>query len=272
MNRQLIAATFALLFMFGAASTLRGQPTAPKGLTPEETIAEIKKVAVELVRSDSAVIKKPVFEYSKNGKELEYYLGGVRTGAFELAAGDPHLLLFERQTQIEALRDLLKQKVPAEEEKYWGPPLALAEQLLLDAARDILTTGSKAELEAKLEKRSSLIASAFTFLHLSIGRLAKDEGYTAKLVGERGLASDTFSVRIMTDPGGGRVRVLSWVKYIECSKLKQCGEVWPWRELVSETENMIGPYFYRAEWAGGRSNEDRIEVRNNSPLTFRPKQ
>ncbi|HEV7681207.1 MAG TPA: hypothetical protein VGO68_03720 [Pyrinomonadaceae bacterium] len=68
------------------------------------------------------------------------------------------------------------------------------------------------------------------------------------------------------------MRVLPWAKFIECSKLKLCGDVWPWRELVSETENMIGPYFYRAEWAGGRSNEDMIEVRNNSPITFRPKQ
>jgi hypothetical protein len=265
------AATFALLFVFAATFSLQAHQTTLQRPTPEETIAEIKKASVELVKSDSASIKKPIFEYNENGKVLEYYLGGVRVGSFELAADDPYLLLFEKQIQIEALRALLKQKAPAEEQTYWGSPLALAEQLLLDAARDIQSTASKAELQAKIEARSSLIDSAFSFLHLSISRLARDKGYSARRVGDRGPASDSFSVRIVTDPTGGRVRVLPWVKYIQCSKLKQCGDAWPWRELVSETENMIGAYFYRAEWTGGRNNEDMIDVRNNSPLIFRPK-
>jgi hypothetical protein len=265
-------AIFALLFVFAATFSLQAQQTTPQQPTAEETIAEIKKASLELVKSNSSLIKKPIFEYNENGKVLEYYLGGVRVGAFELQAGDPYLLLFEKQIQIEALRDLLKQQAPAEEQTYWGPPLALAEQLLLDAARDIQTTASKTALQAKIEARSSLIDSAFSFLHLSINRLARDKGYTARRVGDRGPASDTFSVRIVTDPTGGRVRVLPWVKYIQCSKLKQCGNAWPWRELVSETENMIGSYFYRAEWTGGRNNEDMIDVRNNSPLIFRPKQ
>jgi hypothetical protein len=274
MKRELTAAMFALLFVFATAPALQAQQPAPKRLTPEETMAEIKKAAADLLAADSASIKKPIFEYKENEKVLEYYLGGVRTGSFEFEAGDPYLLLFEKQIQIEALRALLTQKAQAEEEQYWGPPLALTEQLLLDAARDIniLNTGDKAKFDAQLEARSKLVESTFTFLDLSINRLARAKGYTARRVGDRGPASDTFSVRIVTDPSGGRVRVLPWVKYIECSRLSLCGNNWPWRELVSETENMIGPYFYRAEWAGGRSNEDRIEVRNSSPLTFRPKQ
>jgi hypothetical protein len=272
MKRDLTAAMSAFLFVFIAPFTLQARQSATKGPTPEETIAEIKKAAAELIKSDSASIKKPVFEYNEDGRILEYYLGGVRTGSLELKADDPYLLLFEKQIQIEALRDLLKRKAPAEERDYWGPPLALVEQILLDAARDIQTTGSKGDLQAKLEARSNLIDSAFTSLHQSIVRLAKDKGYTARRVGDRGPASDTFTVRIMTEPSGGRVRVLTWAKYVECSKLKQCGDTWPWRALVSETENMIGAYFYSAEWNGGLSNEDRIEVRNNSPLTFRPRQ
>nr|MDQ3818071.1 hypothetical protein [Acidobacteriota bacterium] len=271
MKRDLTAAMFTVLFVFIGPCTLKARQSAASGPTPEETVAEIKKAAAELVKSDSASIKKPIFEYNENGKVLEYYLGGVKTASLELPADDPYLLLFEKEIQIEALRDLLKQKAPAEEQDYWGPPLAIAEQLLMDAARDIQTTGSKSELRAKLEGRSNLVDSAFTFLNLSIGRLAKDKGYTARRVGDRGPASDTFTVRIVTEPSGGRVRVLTWAKYIECSKLKQCGDTWPWRELVSESENMIGAYFYHAEWAGGRSNEDRIEVRNSSPLTFRPR-
>lgn len=272
MKRELTAAIFVLLFTFANSSTFHAEQPDKKSLAAEATITEVKKTAADLVNSDSAVIKKPIFEYNENEKLLEYYLGGIRTGSFELQAGDPYALLFEKQIHVEAVQTLLKQKAPAEEDLYWGPPLALAQQLLLDAARDIQTTSSKEELQAKLEVRAKLIDSAFTFLHLSISRLAREKGYTAKRVGDRGPASDSFAVRILTDPSGGRVRVLPWVKYIECSKLKLCGDVWPWRELVSETESMIGPYFYHAEWSGGRSNEDRIEVRNNSPLTFRPKQ
>lgn len=271
MKRELIAALFALLFVFATASTLHAQ----QQLTAEETMAEIKKAAADLLAANSASIKKPIFEYKENEKVLEYYLGGVRTGSFELEADDPYLLLFEKQIQIEALRALLKEKAPAEEEQYWGPPIAITEQLLLDTAREninLRNAGDKAKLDSQLKARSKLVESTFTFLDLSINRLARAKGYSAKRVGDRGPASDSFAVRIVTDPNGGRVRVLPWVKYIECSKLRVCGNNWPWRELVSETENMIGPYFYRAEWAGGRSNEDRIEVRNNSPLTFRPKQ
>jgi len=272
MRREFTAVLSALLFVLTAPFTLWGQQAAPQGPINEEHFAEIKKTALELVKSDSVSIKKPVFEYKEAGRVLEYYLGNVRVSSFGLATDDPYLLLFEKQTQIEALRVLLKQKAPAEEENYWGPPLALAEQLLMDAARDIQTVSNKAELQGKLNERASLVDSAFTFLHQSIARLARDKGYTAKRVGDRTPASDTFTVRVVTDPSGGRVRVLPWVQYVVCGKLKQCGEVWPWRELVSETEPMIGGYFYRAEWPGGRSNEDRIEVRSNSTLTFRPKQ
>ena len=276
MKRELTTAMFALLFVFATASVFQAQQSAPKRLTPEETIAEIKKAAIDLLKANSASIKKPIFEYKEDEKLLEYYVGGVRTGSFELEAGDPYLLLFEKQIQIEALRDLLTRKAPADERQYWGPPLDLSEQILLDAARDIQSlstdTSSKETLESKIEARSKQLESAFTDLHRSISRLARDKGYTARRVGDRGPASDSFAVQIVTNPSGGRVRVLPWVKYIECSKLRLCGDNWPWRELVSETENMIGPYFYRAEWAGGRNNEDRIEVRNNSPLTFRPRQ
>lgn len=271
MKRYPVAAMLTLLCVFAAPLTIRGRQVAPKKLTAEETFAEIKKMAIETAKANSATIKKPVFEYNENGKLLEYYLGGVRVGSFELEADDPYLLPFEKQIQIEALRDLLKRRAPEEEENYWGPPLALAEQLLLDAVRDVLTTSDNAALKLKLEARSNLVDSAFTFLHLSIVRLAKDKGYTAKRVGDRGLASDTFTVQVVTDPSGGRVRVMPWVKYVKCSRLKQCGDVWPWRELVSESEGLIGEYFYQAEWSGGRRNEDRIEVRNSTTLTFRPK-
>jgi hypothetical protein len=133
MKRDLATVTIALLFVFAATPFLQAQQVAQKGPTPEETIAEIKKAAAELIKSDSASLKKPVFGYTNDekgndGRVLEYYLGGVRTGSFELQADDPYLLVFEKQIQIEVLRDLFKNKTSVDEE-YWGPPLALAEQL-----------------------------------------------------------------------------------------------------------------------------------------------
>jgi hypothetical protein len=271
MKRALITSAFVILNVLIFPAAPRAQKAEVRALTPEESFAEIKNTAVELVRSNSAAIKKPIFQYNEKEKLLEYYLGGVRVLSFELAADDPYLLLFEKQIQTEALRDLFN-RTAREDEGYWAPALALSEQLVLDAIRDLQTAGDAASAKAKLESRSEHFETVLGFLHQSIRLLAQSKGYTAKKVPDRGLASDEFSVTVVKEPNGGSVRVLPWVKYVKCYKLRQCGDQWQWRELVSERENMIGEYYYQAEWGGGRRNEGKIEVRNNTTITFRPRE
>lgn len=272
MKRDLIAAAFALSLFFISPATLNAQKVEQRSLTPEESFSEIKKAAMELVKSDPPTVRKPVFEYNDREKLLEYNLGGVQVGSFELDEDDPYHLIFEKQIQIEALRDLYNRR--ASEDGFWEPALSLSEQLILDTLRDVESASDKAALRTKVESREKHFDSVLGFLHQSIRLFAQSKGYTAKRVGDRGgaIASDSFIVQIVKEPANGTVRVLPWAKYVKCRNLKLCGDQWPWRELVSESENMIGQYFYQAEWVGGRSNEGNFEVRNSTTITFRPKE
>jgi hypothetical protein len=260
--------TIVIVFLASSYSG-RAQTSPSAKITPENAFSAIQRLAVETVKSDSAALKKPVFEFDEKEKLLEYYLGGVRVGSFELEQDDPYLVPLEKEIQIEILRDLFKRKASAEE--FWIPPLNLAEQLVRDTIRDIETAPDKTVLRERIDHRLELFDATYVFLHQSIRAFAQSKGYTAKKVGDRGLASDSFPVQIVKDPPNGTVRVLPWTKYVLCHDLRKCGDNWPWRELVSEIENMIGEYFYQAEWAGGRKNEGKIDVRNSSPIRFSPR-
>jgi len=237
--------------------------------SPEQLFKEIKTTAEKLAKDDSAIIKTPVFRYEEETKEIKYNLGGVKLLALELEPSDPYLIVFEKQIQVEALRKLFTRVMP--EERFWQPILQQIEQTVFATISDIESTTDKSELERKLESRSTQFDTQSGKLHESIRLYAQGRGYTAAREG-RGIASDAFTVQVIKTPNNGRVQVLPWVKYVKCSTLKQCGDSWPWRELVSASENMIGEYFYQAEWAGGRRNEGKIDVRNNTTLTFRPRE
>jgi hypothetical protein len=235
---------------------------------PERIFQEVKTAAQSLAETDSAIIKPPVFRFVEKTKELEYYLGGVKVEALQMQSDDPYLTVFERQLRTEALRKLFKHVIP--KELFWQPFLERLDQLVLLTIRDIETTHNQAELQAKLANRSEELDRETQKLNEAIRAFAQDRGYTARRVG-RGLASDTFSVSVIKKPADGRVQVLPWVKYVMCSNLKKCGSPWPWRELVSADESMIGEYYYQAEWPGGRRNEGKIDIRNNTTITFSPR-
>lgn len=268
MNRVLTIAVFILIL--GLFSAVQAQPVVGQKLTPEETFSTIKKAAEQTVNSDSAVLKKPVFEYNENEKLLEYYLGGIRVGSFEMESDDPYLVPFEKEFHVELLRTLFKRKAP--DEMFWVTNLDRAETLVLETIRDIQNTPNKEKLQKLIDQRLEQFGEAFGLLHTSIRKFAQSKGYTAKRVGDRGLASDSFPVPVKKDPANGTVRVLPWTKYVKCRDLRLCGNNWPWRQLVSETENLIGEYFYEADWGGGRRNDGKIDIRNSSPITFRPRQ
>jgi DNA-binding transcriptional MerR regulator len=253
-----------------SAFTVLGLAASLQKLTPEDSFSAIKKTAEDTVRSDSAALKKPVFEYNEADKRLEYYFGGVRVNSFELQVDDPYLFAFDSEFRVALLRDLFQRK--AARDQFWVSALNEAEGVVLEAIRDIHNTPNKANLKQKLDRRQEQFDEAFSRLHQSIQQFAQSKGYTAKRVGDRGLASDSFPVPIRKDPSNGTVRVLPWTKYVMCHDLKLCGNNWPWRELVAETENMIGEYFYEADWGSGRRNDGKFNVGSSAPITFRPRQ
>ncbi len=242
--------------------------STPQRQSPEQIFHNIKSMAEELARSNSAVIKPPVFRFVEQTKEIKYNFGGVRVQALELENDDPYLIPFEKQIQVEALRQLFSRVVP--QEQFWQPVLGRVEGLVLETIRDIESTNSKSELQRKLDSRSTQLDAELSNLHEAIRLYAHSRGYTASREG-RGLASDTFTVTVVKIPSNGKVQVLPWVKYVKCNTLKQCEGSWPWRELVSESESMIGEYYYQATWPDGRRSEGKIDVRNNTTITFTPR-
>lgn len=231
--------------------------------------ATIKTTAEKLAESDSAIIKVPVFNYVDETKQLEYNLGGVRIEALEFETEDVYLMPFEKQIQVEALRKLFSRVVP--QESFWQLILDQIEQVIIATVRDIESIPIKSRLPPKLASRTDQVNEVLAKLHEAIRLYAQSKGYTARRVG-RGLASDTFTVEVIKTPNNGRVQVLPWVKYVKCAVLGKCGNNWRWRELVSERENMIGEYYYQAEWPGGGRNEGQIDIRNNTTVTFRPRE
>jgi hypothetical protein len=257
----------AVLFAsIASAGNFRG--AAQVKPSPQQIFKEIKSTAEKLAESDSAIIKPPVFRQADGSKEIEYNLGGVRVEALELPSGDPYLIPFEKQIQVEALRRLFQRELP--KESFWQPLLEQLEQLVILTIFDIEGSADKSLLQRKLDLRIEQFDAELGNFHEAIRLYGQGKGYTARRVG-RGLASDTFTVLVKKTPNNGRVQILPLVKYVMCSTLRKCGSNWPWRELVSESENMIGEYYYQAEWPGGQRNEGKIDIRNNTTITFSPR-
>ena len=230
--------------------------------------SEIKKAARKLVETNSLVVRKPYFDFIKDGNKMDFYLGGVRPALIGVDADDPYSRPFQKQIQVEALRKLFGESVPSE--TFWQPILAQQDQTIQGMLSDIESTADAAELKNKLDAREEQFTTQLGQLQLEIAKYARRQGYRPNKVGPREPASDSYEVPIVKNPANGKVQVLPYLKYIQCSATRRCGDVWPWRELVSEKENMIGPYYYRAEWPGGRKNEGLIEVRNATAITFMP--
>jgi hypothetical protein len=254
---------------FNAVGGLTQQSTSSQ----EQIFNGIKATAEQPAESGSAIIKPTVFRYvvnekNANEKNLEYNLGGVRPGALEGSADDPYLIPVEQQIQVEAIRKLLKREAP--NESFWQPILAQLEQIVRATISDIESTADKADLQRKLDARKEQFDAELGKLDDAIKLHAQSKGYKARRVG-RVLASDTFLVTVVKTPDNGRIQVLPWAKYVLCNTLKKCGNSWPWRELVSESESMIGEYYYQAEWPDGKRNEGKIDVRNNTTITFKPR-
>jgi hypothetical protein len=267
MHRILTVVTIVLIF--GHCLTFQGQTSKKKKPTPDDAFNALRTTAQEAVNSDSAILKRPAFTFNEDEKLLEYYLGGVRVRSFELALDDPYLVPIEREFHIQLLRKLFNDKAAGE--NFWVPALDRADQLVVEMIRDIQNTPNKKKLRIKLDQRVEQFDETFGTLHQSIRQFAQSKGYTAKKVGDRGLASESFPVPVIKEPANGTVRVLPLTKYVMCRDLNLCGNKWPWRELVSEVENLIGEYYYEADWGGGRKNDGTFDVRNAAPRIFRPR-
>jgi hypothetical protein len=266
-----IGNVLSFAFFLGMITNVLPVYSQPKTPTPEDIVKAIKAFSKESVDSNAIFIKQPSLAYEKVNKEteLQYYLGNIDLVKLNIDSGDPYIVPFRFQLQIESLRQFFNKNFP--DEVFWKTVLQSAEGLILDTVRDIENTNDKEFLQRKLDAREEQFGKLILELHQGIKASAQKKGFTARRVGGRDIASDSYIVQIIKKPPDARILILPIVKYVQCNSLRKCGNDWPWRELVSESENLIGEYYYRAEWQDGRKSEGRIDIRNNTSITFVPK-
>ncbi len=260
-------------------SSVRGAGATDAGENPQkvdEAVRLIKTVSQEEVAdADSPIIIRPFFISGKknNIAWIDYDLGEVVVDNMGLQPGDPYRLPYVMQIQVEALRKVFEEN--AGRKDFWRAPLEGAERLVRLTVEDIESTPDRKKLDAKLSERSREFQAALGALEESIKGYAKSEKLQ---IGEPGVGHrsrfgepEAYSVRILTDPGGGKVRVVTAFVWRACVK-KGCNkDQLVWRSLnVGGTEGLIGGYHYIAEWGDGGRDEDDIKIDRDQDRTFRP--
>ena len=236
----------------------------------------VKTVAQEeAANTRSVIIIRPFFvRGNKNGTAwMDYDLGGIATNYLGLPPGDPYKLAYSMQIQIEALKNVFQ--VNASDDTFWKESLERAERLVEQAVADIETTPDAGERDRKMSRINKSFLAELKSLDADIKEYAKT---TKQQLGEPGVGrrsrfgeQDTYSVRVNTEPSGGRVRVVRGLVWRVCEK-KSCDKTrLNWRSLnVGGVEGLIGDYHYIAEWGDGNSDEDNIYIDRDQDRVFRP--
>lgn len=219
----------------------------------------IRVIAREYVASNSLAIKRPVYEIDLEHKTLWFSLGGVNPDVLGVDS-DPLSAIFEKQIHLEALKTTLDTFLTGKPD--WTKTIADADAALAAAISDVQQVG-----HAKPEHAEAFDQN-LTQLETLIRANAASQGLIVKR-GGRSPAADTFLVSCSTDPKGGRIKVIRYLQYRQCALVGHCDDS-AWRELVSTEENLLGEYFYHVDWPQGLKAEGKIDVRNPSPLIFRP--
>lgn len=242
----------------------------------DETVRVIKAVSQEEVAdADSPIIIRPFFISGKkdNIPWIDYDLGEVVVDNIGLPPGDPYRLPYVMQIQVEALRKVFEENAGGE--NFWRAPLEGAERMVRITVKDIESTPDRKKLDGKLSERSKAFQAALGALEESIKAYAKSEKLQ---IGEPGVGHrsrfgepESYPVRVLTEPGGGKVRVITAFVWRACIKGGCNKNQLVWRSLnVGGVEGLIGGYHYIAEWGDGGRDEDDMKIDREQDRTFRP--
>ena len=270
---RFVLAFLATLSLTSFAGIVCAQQTSQK---VDDAVHLVKTVSQEEVAdADSPIVIRPFFigGTKENIRWIDYDLGGVAVDNIGLPPGDPYRLPYVMQIQVEALRKVFEEN--AAEKNFWRESLVKAEQLVRLTIGDIESTSDRTKLDARLSERSKAFQTALTTLEGNITTYAKIEKLQ---LGEPGIGHRTkfgeqepFSVRVLTEPDGGKVRVVTAFVWRMCAK-KGCNkDQLVWRSLnVGGTEGLIGGYHYIAEWRDGGKDEDDMKIERDQDRRFRP--
>jgi hypothetical protein len=249
------------------------------GDNPQKVAATVHLIKVvsqeEVADADSPIVIKPFFIMGKkdNVSWIDYDLGGVAVDNMGLPPEDPYRLPYVMQIQVEALRKVFEEN--AGQKNFWRSHLDNAERLVRLTVEDIESTPDRKKLDVKLSERSKAFQTVLGALEESIRTYAKSKKLQ---IGEPRVGlrlrfgePEPYSVQVLTEPDGGKVRVVTAFVWRTCVK-KGCNkDQLVWRRLnIGGTEGLIGGYHYIAEWGDGGKDEDDMKIDGDQERKFRP--
>lgn len=261
----------------GVGYAMQDQQKAQEALRVkvEENLRVVKTVSREEAADPaSLIINRPWFQVMNEGDafSLDYGFGSVRDDLMGLGPTDPYRYPYVMQMQVEALRMVFEENVP--QQTFWREPLESAERVVKLTVEDIESTPDRKKLDAKLAERSKEYQAVLDALNESIKTYAKNEKLQFNRVRHTGFGPpDKYAIKVLSEPGGGRVRVVTAFVWKTCLRKQQAcdKEQLNWRWLnVGGTEGLIGPYHFIAEWPDGSKNEGDINIDREQDWTFRP--
>lgn len=269
MRMSVISKSAKCLLAAAALSlTLSQEARAQTGLKPEQIQARIRGEAEQLVRRGSALVEQPALEFDERRKVMRYSLGAVRSEHLLRSPDDPYRLVYQMQLQTEALRLLFARRELRRD--LWEKNLATADLIVLEAVAEIERPACQTCLKEALARKKAFFDAQLDSLDRAMRILALEKGYRPERLGTKGPDDEKFTVRIVKKPEDGRVQVLEWAEFVQCSLRKDCGASKSWRVLLGSEEKMLGDYHYQASWPGGRRGEGDISVEQDKTLTFEP--
>jgi hypothetical protein len=251
--------------------------------TPQEIYREIKNIAREAVAPDSP-LEASIFDVIQFRTDREStviaYRVGPGEGNFDIpdfyfvlvgaGSGEPYALPIRKQVYVEALDRLFREELP--NKPFWNTNLRNAERFIQLTIADIQAKPEGAERQRLLAEREKQINEQFRQLWATViqDHCRRVAGYDC--VDSRGGASPNafFEVHIKIDPPDGVVKALS--EFTHRFYRQKPREQWPWETLRAGTKEMIGKYYFLAEWPDSRNPEELIEVSDDITLTFTPRQ
>ena len=223
----------------------------------------------------SVIIVRPVFKtgVTSTGKKwLDFDPGEIVVDYLGLPSDDPYRLPIVMQLHVEALRAEFERQAP--QQSFWIEPLRDAEETARATVADIGSVKKPADLEKQLTNRRREFQTRLGALEKSIRDYAQK---TDTIFGEPGHVGpvgfgpeDQYSVPIVIEPVGGRVRVVRAFVWRDCRKRSCVPSELTWRTLNADRENMIGAYHYIAEWPNGKRDEGDFRVDSDAKRIFRP--
>lgn len=231
---------------------------------------ELKRMAREIISQGEPVfLEVPQLIINAQNKVVLYNSGVFRKEYLHFDGSDPYVLPFEKQLQIEALRDcFIKASL---DEALWKPHLQGAEELVAQTLQEIEADPSAIGLPTRLLERRKQIDRELEKLKTAIGKLAQSKGYAFSSRDGRGVKPvKGFEIEIITDPENGKVKLMPLLTYKKYLLLKINKDRWEWQTLLQKRANLVGGYHYLVTWPDERQDEGNANITNDSPLRFSP--